>query len=209
MAHDKKFFELRVTGEENMFVAQDIFRKRCIVGYGIKETQKKDGSPCPVHAHYIFESTDTLVRSLREQFRKRGVIGNASYKIKTVDKLENYYNYTCKFYTFENLEYVYGIQYTVQFFEERRANWEAGFDIEKAGRGKKPDDMLEILCQGLDSNATREMIASNLIDYCRSHYKITRFWSDEKCRAVVKQVELHLKGHIPDFRDEVRNRWAY
>lgn len=139
-----EYYELRVTGVEEMRVVWDEISKRHITGFGMREDKKRDGSECPVHAHYLIYTSPKTIKHLRDAFRAKGIKGNECYKIAKVRDYEAYCKYTCKQYTPLTVEYQYGWSFNTEFFEEQKALWDAGFDPVKAANKDKKTENFKI-----------------------------------------------------------------
>lgn len=200
-------YEIRVTGERNMQVVKSEVMKRSIPGFACREISKKG----VLHAHYLVFTDEKYMRQMKQAFRAQGLSGNEHYKTSHVRDFERYANYICKEYTPETLEYSYGVEYTHEWFQARRDTMDASFDPKKAGGKKRPraEAMLEEICDGLDSSSDIRLIAYRVLEYCRNHFDDTKFWTRERKNAVLKNVELQLKGSNVDYIESEIDKIIY
>lgn len=205
------YWHVRITFAENVDIILAELTKRLVAGFGCVETLSRTGDPVAYHAHFLIYTDERIIKNLRNALSAAGVRGNKLYSIEKMRKTyEHLSAYVCKQYTPEHNCYRWGIEYTPEVLQSYKDAWDAGFDAKKAagGKNKKSDAMLEELCDGLDSTSSKQMIARNVWDYTIKHFDETRFWSDERCRALVNSVHRQLNSHDLAFRARDSERWS-
>lgn len=201
------YYCLRVSFEENMRIANEELRRKDITGFGCREFSEKH----KLHNHYVLFTDSATIQQLRAAFNRRGITGNENYSCSVAKDVELSWNYACKEYTPETLEYCYGIEYTHEWLQARRDIMDASFDPKKAGGKKRPraEVMMEEICHDLDSSSPMSRICYNVLLYCRNHFDETKFWTRERKEAMVYNVELQLKGHREDYIEAEIQRMGF